>query len=189
MLLLGNHTDKSMESFWNETAYFASHLNYHFRVWILPVALIVGTFGQLLTLKSCVTNKAWKSTGKIYYSLMAITDFLYLLSFGIISYMETGLNSLSQGIINFALAKHFGPTCKLFPYAFHVLISVSFWNLSAYSLERLLAIWFPFIRIQYLNEKRSQCLRYFVHRCCSWLPANFVHECLRFGRSRCIHWK
>ena len=145
-----------MVTFWHEIAYFAKHLDYHFRVWIMPIALIVGIFGQLLTLKACLTNKAWKSTGKIYYSLMAITDLLYLLSFGIISYLETGLQYISNDKIQFLSANIFSPTCILLPYAFHVLISVSFWNLSAYSLERLLAIWLPFIRMQYLTMKNAR---------------------------------
>ena len=172
-----------MEGFWSGVGFVAHHLDYHFRVWIMPFALIVGIFGQLLTFKYCVTNKAWKSTGQIYYSLMAITDLLYLLSFGIFSYMETGLNKFSQDKLNFVLAKHFGPTCKLLPYAIHVLISVSFWNLSAYSMERLLAIWFPFIRTQYLTMKNAGivCAIFCTVAVLGYLPLFFTNTFVLVG--------
>ena len=142
-----------MADFWNGAGFFAHHLNYHFRVWIMPVALIVGIFGQVIVIKCCLTNPAWKSTGKVYYFLMSITDLLILLSLGLLSYIETSL----RGIIDIS-PMYTDLSCKLLIYSFHVLVTVSFWNLSAYAVERLLAIWFPFIRIQYISMKNARII-------------------------------
>ena len=128
-----------------------------YRMSILPLVILVGCCGQLISIKIFLTVKGWNSTCKVYYFTMAIANLVYLLALGIptvtdrVVYFWTGKNFLRFQPHNIS---HL--TCKLLAYSIHVSEFISYWSLLVYAIERLIAIWNPFIRIQYIHIKNAK---------------------------------
>ena len=53
-------------------------------------------------------------------------------------------------------------TCRIFRYLYHVSWFISVWILAVYSTERLLAIYFPFMRMNVISLKMAKWLSFIV---------------------------
>ena len=133
------------------------NIDQFYRMSIFPLMILVGCCGQLISIKIFLTVKDWNSTCKAYYLTMAIADLVYLLALGIptvtdrVVYFWTGENSLRFQPHNIS---HL--TCKLLAYSIHVSGFLSYWSLLVYAIERLIAIWNPFMRVQYIHIKNAK---------------------------------
>ena len=130
-----------------------------YRMYAYPIVVIVGFFGQVITIKIFLSAKDWEATCKIYYLTMAFADLAFLLTVGVPS-----ISTLTIQYWTGKLEYTFEPdnyshlTCKLFTFAAHVSAFISYWTLNAYALERLLAIWYPFFRIRYINLRNAKLI-------------------------------
>ena len=64
-----------------------------YRMAVLPLVILVGIFGQLITIKIFLTIKNWDATCKVYFLTLAIADLVYLLSLAFLQLQTELLNS------------------------------------------------------------------------------------------------
>ena len=90
---------------------------------------------------------------------MAIADLSILFSVGVPSITSLTVQSWTGTVeYNFEPDNYSDLTCKLIHFVAHKSLFISFSTLTAYSLERLLSIWNPFFRIQYINLKNAKLI-------------------------------
>ena len=131
-------------------------INFGFRVILLPILLIIGVIGQVLSIKIFLSLKTWKATCKIYYLTIAIMDLAYLFAFGIPEWTGEGLDFLTSNKIKINPENLSKVSCRLFRFVWHASWFISYWTLVAYSVERLIAISNPLLRFRYINYKTAK---------------------------------
>ena len=149
-----------------------------YRMYAYPIIVIVGFFGQLISIKIFLSAKNWEATCKIYYLTMAFADLAFLVTVGVPSITALTFKYWT-GNIEYAFEpdNYSHLTCKLFALSAHVSAFVSYWTLNAYALERLLVIWSPLIRIRYINMKNAKfiCLAISIFAFCLFSPILFTN--------------
>ena len=152
-----------------------------YRMLVLPIVILAGICGQLISIKIFLGQKQWHSTCKAYYLTMAAADLVYLLVLGIPS-----LTSFSVGTLGlwtkdtkytFEPTNYSHMTCKVFAYFTHGSSFISYWSLIAYAIERLIAIWKPFFRVQYITLKNATriCIAILIFTAITFSPILFAN--------------
>ena len=131
-------------------------MNRGYRIAVLPVLVIIGIFGQAITIKVFFRLANWKATCKIYYSTMAIVDLAYLFAFGIPEWTGEGLDYLTNGILIFKPENFHIFLCRCFRFIWHVTSFASYWTLVMYSVERIIAISNPFLAIKLVTIRTAK---------------------------------
>ena len=134
------------------------YINRAYRIAIYPILLVVGIFGQLITIKIFISLKNWKSTCRIYFSTMAVSDLVYILGFAITEWTGEGLDYITNGALRFKPENFSSLSCKLMRYIWHSSVFVSYWTLVAYSVERVLAIWYPLLTIKWISTRTAKII-------------------------------
>ena len=131
-------------------------INKGYRMFLLPILLILGIIGQLVSIKIFISLKEWKSTCKIYYSSMALADLVYLIGFGIPEWTGEGLDMITGGALKFNPENLYEESCRTFRYLWHSSWFISNWLLVVYSVERVIVISYPLFRIRFINIKSAK---------------------------------
>ena len=145
---------------------------------VLPIMILLGIFGQLITIKILLTIKEWNATCKAYYLTLAIADLVYLLVFGIPSITDRAVDIWTEKReLRFQPHNISHLTCKLMAYSIHVSAFISYWSLIAYALERLIAIWNPFLRAQYIHLQNAKkvCISITIFAFVAFSPILFAN--------------
>ena len=155
-------------------------LNKFYRGITLPFILIVGIIRQILSIKIFQSLKDWKATCKIYYLSIAGSDLVYLIGFGLPEWTFEGLDIVTFGFLKFKPENLSSLSCRLFRFAWHSSWFISYWTLVAYSVERIIAISFPFIRVRFISTRNAKviCAMIIVIASIGFLPVivtNVVH--------------
>ena len=131
--------------------------NHYGRMLLLPVLIVIGIYGALLTIKICIGLRKWESTCKMYFLTMSMGDLLFLLSFAVPSFTSMGIQYWTEGAFEFSPQLISSFYCKVIAYVVHVSAPIPYWVLVAYSIERLVSICFPFQRDRWITMKTAKC--------------------------------
>ncbi len=118
----------------------------YYRTFIYPIITILGIFGNIMAFKIFLKRTEIKGTCRIYYFWLAVADLVYLISFAIPEWTSDGLNHLTNGAVQFWPDRLSNVSCKLFRFFMHSSWFMSNWIMVIYSIERVLAISYPFLR-------------------------------------------
>jgi len=124
-----------------------------FRALVLPLLIICGIFGNFISIKIFLQEKIIKGTCRIYYLSIAIADLFSIISFAIPEWTGDGLKWFTNGEVQFWPERLSVYSCRLFRYIWHSSWAISYWIMLVYSIERLVVISFPLIRINLRNLK------------------------------------
>ena len=122
----------------------------------MPLLIIIGIFGQIISIKVFLRAAHWKATCKIYYSTMAIVDLVYLISFGIPEWTGEGLDFVTAGALKFKPENYHVITCRCFRFAWHASSFASYWTLVFFSIERIIAISNPFLALNLITIRNAK---------------------------------
>ena len=129
------------------------------RTLILPILIISGLFGNIITIMIFAKLKANGSTFRIYFLILAISDLCLIITYAIPDWTNVGLGKFfyifSITLINFAPEKISIHVCLLQKYLWNASWFISYWILLAYSIERLIAISVPFMRIRFITTSNA----------------------------------
>ena len=128
-----------------------SNINIAYRIVVMPILLILGLFGQSSSIIIFLKLNKWKSTCKVYYLTSAIMDLAFLFAFGIPEWTGEGLDYVTFGSLNFTPENYSILSCRVFRFTWSVTSFVSYWVLLVFSVERALAIAYPFLRMKFIN--------------------------------------
>ncbi|ESO10065.1 hypothetical protein HELRODRAFT_167913 [Helobdella robusta] len=119
-------------------------LDYYRFTWlyISPLILVIGLFGNILTL-SVVNKRPLKhSPTRIYLSAMSVGDSLALIWKIIPEFMRVA------GVLNFSSINEW--SCRIEQFSFYTSSDAAIWFMVAFTIDRLVAVCFPL-------KKRSLC--------------------------------
>ena len=116
---------------------------------ILPILIFSGAFGNVVTMKIFFQMKMKTSTFPIYFLTLAINDLFHLISFAIPNWINYGVNRFGKILPEPQNLSIY--SCVGLNYVWNFSWFISSWILMAYSIERVLAISFPFMRTQYIT--------------------------------------
>ena len=127
-----------------------------FEVIILALIVLIGMYGNAISIGIFLKRSDWNATCRIYYLAMAIFDLINLIVFGLPIWTGEGWEKISDYKIRFIPESYSIYSCKIFRYLYHVSWFASNWILTAYSFERLLIIYFPFLRMNIISVQNAK---------------------------------
>ena len=133
-----------------------------YRVFILPIIILNGLFGNLISIQIFLKRTDYNSTCRIYYLIMSFSDLIYFVVFGIPEWTGEGWLYISADKFSFSPENLNEYSCRIFRYQYHVSWFISVWILAVYSTERLLAIYFPFMRMNVISLTKAKWLSFIV---------------------------
>ena len=132
----------------NETDVDATSLNLHYIIWvyILPIVLLVGIVGNILSVVVLQSKEFRHTTTGVYLPLTAIADTLFLLT-GALEILEIG------GIFD---AREYSVwSCRMYKFLHYSAGNASIWLLVAFTFDRFVAVCFPFSKQRVCKWKRA----------------------------------
>jgi len=114
----------------------ASSLNVHYVVWVflLPVVVIIGVTGNVLSIIVLLSKAFRHTTTGVYLPLTAVADIVFLL---------TGAQETLEVAGVFSIREHNVWTCRFYKVIFYTAGDVSIWLLVAFTFDRFIAVCFP----------------------------------------------
>ncbi len=117
-------------------------------VYILPMILLLGTIGNVLALIVLLTKRMRTTSVNFYLAILAIADTgaLYL----------SGFKTWFRVITGFELLHTSNAGCKIVMFLFLLSLHMSAWLVVAVSMDRWVAVWFPFKSLTFCNVQRAR---------------------------------
>ena len=113
--------------------------------WGYAVVVLLGTAGNILAFVVLLTRRMRNTSVNLYLTLLACADTGVLC----VSAFRTWLTAITG--YNFLHVSDAG--CKLFMFMFVVFIHISAWLVVAVSVDRFVAVWFPFKSLTMCNVR------------------------------------
>ena len=116
--------------------------------WGYAIVILFGTIGNILAFVVLMHRRMRNTSVNFYLSLLACADtgVLYISAFRTWMTAITGYNFLHVSDAG----------CKLFMFMFVVFIHISAWLVVAVSVDRFVAVWFPFKSLTMCNVRRAR---------------------------------
>jgi len=140
------HELESLSS--NETNTDVQLLDLHYVIWVfvLPVVLLVGIIGNILSIIVLQSKSFRHTTTGVYLPLTAMADVLFLLT-GALEILETA---------NVFDAREYNVwTCRLYKVLHYTSGDASIWLLVAFTFDRFVAVCFPLSKRRVCKWKRA----------------------------------
>ena len=138
---------------------FFTPINFIFSLCFLPCLSICGIFGNIIAIKIFLLQSTIKSTCRIYYLALSFADLIFIISFAPSRWIEYGLSEISKDFFLLSIELYYDFTCKLGRFLWHSSWFCSHWILMCFSVERIIAIYFPLKRhILTISRAKKICL-------------------------------
>ena len=154
-----------------------AHLWHYVSLFLYPITVFTGIFGQIMTIVIMIKMRDWNSTCRVYYSFMAFFDLVYLLNFSLLFWLESVRRWVLSQIIGETFLYHSKSefACGMYIHMYVVCIIISYWSLVLYAAERFIAIAFPFYRNRIGTMKKAfiTCLSFVLFINLLYVPFMF----------------
>jgi hypothetical protein len=114
-----------------------------------------GAFGNALSVVVFYRAKHRNDATVHYLGALAVSDTCCIIFVGLVLWMSTGLETVTDGRVNLNLFLTSTLSCKMSNYAFVTFQSTSAWIIAIFSLERSVVVWFPLKRRSITSTKRK----------------------------------
>ena len=119
-------------------------------MWIFggPVIFVTGIFGNVLVLVVMTRRRMKGTSTSVHLSLMAVADACVLVTGLLPEWFEAALD--------FKFKEYHWITCKLEKFLFYTSADTSIWILVIFTLDRFVAICFPFLKKDCCRQSRAK---------------------------------
>ena len=131
-------------------------LNRNIRMYISPILIIMGVFGHMASCTIFILRQDISGTCRVYYLCLSIGELRYFIFSAIPRWTGDGLYFISNGFLYFWPERNSILLCRIFKYCRFVSTFIAIWSLVIYSIERVLAIRFPFLRTNYIRPSKAK---------------------------------
>jgi hypothetical protein len=123
--------------------------------YVMIIIMAVGVFGNGLSIVVFYRSRRRNDATIHYLSTLAVSDTCCIVFVGVVLWISTGLNTVTNGKASITLTTYSTLSCKIINYLFVTLQSISAWIIVIFSLERAVVVWFPLKRASITGTKRK----------------------------------
>ena len=132
----------------------SSYSEYHAAMfivkWVFPAIIFIGTVGNFMALGVLLTKRMRYTSVNIYLAYLAVVDTVVL-------YLS-GFKTWIRALTDWELLQLSNAGCKIVMFLILLSLHVSAWLVVAVSLDRFVAIWFPFTSMALCTPTRARVL-------------------------------
>ena len=138
-------------------------LQFYARNYLEPPIFLFGLFGNLVSIIIFLKRKDIPGTSRIFYLAIAYSDLVYIITIYLANWTGDNLAKFTNGLILFWPTRIHNFSCRTIRYAWHSSIFLSNWTLAIFSIERLIAITYPFrSRLFTIKTRIKTCSALFI---------------------------
>jgi len=132
----------------NDTSADVETPDLHYAVWVfvVPVILLIGIIGNILSITVLLRKVFRYTTTGVYLPLTAVADITFLL---------TGSQEVFEVAGVFSIREYNIWTCRVYKVLFYTAGDVSIWLLVAFTFDRFIAVCFPLSKRRVCRWKRA----------------------------------
>lgn len=123
-------------------------------IYVLPVIIVLGTVGNILSFIVMMQREMRKSSTCFYLAILAIADTIIL--------YVSGLKTWIRAWSGFEMLHVSGLVCKLLYFLIHSCLHFSAWLIVAVTIERFVAVWFPLKAPSFCSLLRAKVITTFI---------------------------